>query len=95
MEHCPRHRGANCGTSLWAQEYYCVSISALGPTKAGLASNCNNFAAAISGDLCDAFATMNGITDANLYTWNPVLGTNGASCGTLLWAEEYYCIGVS
>ena len=87
--------GANCGTSLWAQEYYCVSISALGPTQAGIASNCNNFAAAISGDTCDAFATRNGITDANLYIWNPVLGTNGANCGTNLWAEEYYCIGVS
>jgi LysM repeat protein len=101
--------GQNCGTSLWAQEWYCVGISGgsaaptttkssvtpPGPTQTGIAANCNKYAAAISGDSCNAFAQRNGITDANLYAWNTVLGTNGANCGTSLWAQEYYCIGVS
>jgi LysM repeat protein len=105
--------GQNCGTSLWAQEWYCVGIpgsapttstssrittsivGAPGPTQTGIVANCNKYAMAISGDSCDAFASRNGITDANLYAWNTVLGTNGANCGTSLWAQEYYCIGVS
>lgn len=109
--------GVNCGSSLWADEWYCVGIAASaavvtttakpttttttsavtapGPTQTGISSKCNNFAAAVSGDTCDAFATRNKITDAQLYAWNTVLGANGANCGTLLWADEYYCIGVS
>jgi LysM repeat protein len=119
--------GQNCGTSLLAQEWYCVAVSggstsaaptttakttsatktasttatttshvtAPGPTQTGVSANCNKYAAAISGDSCDAFAKRNSITNANLYAWNTVLGTNGANCGTSLWAQEYYCIGIS
>lgn len=70
-------------------------VTAPGPTQTGIVKNCNKYAEAISGDSCDTFAKRNGITSASLYAWNKVLGTNGANCGTLLLAQEYYCIGVS
>ncbi|KAK9772777.1 hypothetical protein AB5N19_03209 [Seiridium cardinale] len=106
-------KGENCGTSLWAEEWYCVGIAAAvstttttppattaritpaGPTQTGIALSCNKYAAAASGDSCSGFATKNGITVAQLYTWNTVLGANGANCATMFWANEYYCVGVS
>jgi hypothetical protein len=30
-----------------------------------------------------------------LYTWNTILGVDGADCGAELWADEWYCVGVS
>lgn len=116
--------GANCGTSLWADEYYCVGVApgassttpaatttttktsstsssttvrvtAPGPTQTGIVANCNKYAEATGGIGCYDFATNNGITPAQLYTWNPVLGSNGDNCGSSFWADEYYCVGVS
>ncbi|KAL3418045.1 LysM domain-containing protein [Phlyctema vagabunda] len=107
--------GANCGTQLLAEEYYCVGVSggattsttsvpaatttaagtAPGPTQTGIISTCNKFAESISGLGCYDFAVAEGITPTQLYTWNTVLGTDGANCGTELWENEYYCVGVS
>ncbi|CZS88472.1 uncharacterized protein RAG0_00214 [Rhynchosporium agropyri] len=70
-------------------------VTAPGPTQTGIVSNCNKFATPLNGIGCFDFATQQGITQAQLYTWNPVLGTNGANCGTSFWAQEYYCVGVS
>ncbi|KAK3692974.1 hypothetical protein B0T22DRAFT_532340 [Podospora appendiculata] len=85
--------GANCGTLFWANEAYCVGVGAAGPTQAGIISTCYKYAVASGGLGCYDFAVANGITPAQLYTWNTVLGTNGANCGTLFWANEYYCVG--
>ncbi|KAI0437932.1 hypothetical protein F4803DRAFT_536864 [Xylaria telfairii] len=104
--------GQNCGSSLWADEWYCVGISAPpattttnaptttkvvppGPTQSGIVANCNKFAAAIAGDTCNMFAMRNGITTAQLYAWNKVLGSNGENCASYLWEKEYYCVGIS
>jgi hypothetical protein len=97
--------GENCGTSLFANEYYCVGIAltittttpvtAPGPTQTGIVANCNKFAEAVAGDSCDALATRNKITDAQLFFWNSVLGANGQNCATLLFANEFYCVGVA
>ncbi|OCL06228.1 carbohydrate-binding module family 50 protein [Glonium stellatum] len=103
--------GANCNTNFWANEYYCVGISggatppatsapqnpvtAPGPTQSGIASNCNKFAQAQSGGSCSGFAQSNGITTAQLYAWNPILGSNGGNCNSNFWANEWYCVGVS
>ncbi|KAJ9138372.1 Carbohydrate-binding module family 50 protein [Pleurostoma richardsiae] len=104
--------GENCGTEMWADEYYCVGVSsstsvtttatptttsvvAPGPTQSGIISTCNKFAESISGLGCYDFAVAEGITTAQLYAWNPVLGANGENCGTEMWADEYYCVGVS
>lgn len=70
-------------------------VVAPGPTQTGIIASCNKFAAAPDGMGCYDFATLNGITQAQLYAWNTVLGTNGANCGTAFWAKEYYCVGVS
>ncbi|KAI0418525.1 carbohydrate-binding module family 50 protein [Xylaria grammica] len=102
--------GENCGTSLWTDEYYCVgiaptvsgptttttttSVMAPGPTQTGIVANCDKFAQATGGTGCFDFAAANGITTAQLYAWNTVLGPNGENCGTLFWADEYYCVGV-
>ncbi|KAK4210757.1 carbohydrate-binding module family 50 protein [Rhypophila decipiens] len=71
-----------------------TKVTPPGPTQTGIAANCNKYAKANSGEFCSAFATRVGISEANLYKWNTVLGTNGANCGTLFWADEYYCVGV-
>ncbi|KAF3021589.1 hypothetical protein E8E14_013554 [Neopestalotiopsis sp. 37M] len=92
--------GANCVTKFWASEYYCIGTqtspsTAPGPTQSGIVSNCARYAAAQAGDVCSAFASRNGISTAQLYSWNAVLGSSGQNCGTSLWASEYYCIGTS
>ncbi|KAK8137866.1 lysM domain-containing protein [Apiospora sp. TS-2023a] len=104
--------GQNCGSSLWADEWYCVGISAPatgsttssskttrvtapGPTQTGIAANCTKYAEALSGEACGSFASRNGITTTQLYSWNTVLGPKGENCQTSFWAQEYYCVGVS
>jgi LysM repeat protein len=74
-----------------------ATASASGPSKtqAVIASNCNSFATAATGDTCIRFAAAHGIETAQLYAWNPVLGANGSACATSFWADENYCIGVS
>ncbi|KAM0718295.1 hypothetical protein Q7P37_006627 [Cladosporium fusiforme] len=62
-------------------------------TQPGIAPDCNSFATASAGDTFVGFAAAHGIEPAQLYTWNPVLGENGAACSTAFWAEESYCIG--
>ncbi|MCJ1307825.1 hypothetical protein MMC25_001473 [Agyrium rufum] len=64
------------------------------PTQTGIIPSCNLFAEAVSGDYCSIFAQENDITSDQLYTWNTVLGANGANCNTEFWAGYYYCVGV-
>lgn len=72
-----------------------TSVVAPGPTQTGIAANCNKYAKANSGEFCSSFARRVGISEANLYRWNTVLGANGANCASVFWADEYYCVGVS
>ncbi|KAL8902634.1 MAG: hypothetical protein Q9207_004516 [Kuettlingeria erythrocarpa] len=73
-----------------------ASVPAPTPNQAGNAiSNCNKYAATQAGDYCSLFATRNGITTTNLYTWNSVLRSDGSGCDTQFWAGYYYCVGVS
>jgi LysM repeat protein len=66
------------------------------PTQANsIASNCNEYAQAQSGNYCSQFAQDNNISESNLYAWNTVLGANGANCDNDFWSGYYYCIGVS
>ena len=98
--------GASCSTLFEANVYYCVGAppvvaattttsSAPTATQSGIISTCNKYATPASGSGCDDFATANGITPTELFTWNPVLGVNGANCNSEFWANEYYCVGVS
>ncbi|KAF2036026.1 hypothetical protein EK21DRAFT_83752 [Setomelanomma holmii] len=101
--------GENCGNQFQAGEYYCVGVgsqissssttkqvvSAPGPTQSGIVASCNGFAKPPAGTGCYDFATQNGITPAQLYQWNTVLGPNGENCGTEFFGEDYYCVKVS
>lgn len=70
-------------------------VTAPGPTQTGIVAKCNKFAQAASGTGCWDMANSNGTTMDQLYAWHPVLGPGGANCGTELWANEWYCFGVS
>jgi LysM repeat protein len=72
-----------------------VSGSTPMKTQAGITSDCTSFATAVAGDTCIAFAAAHGIETAQLYAWNPVLGTKGSDCAKSFWAEESYCIGTA
>ncbi|GIK01364.1 hypothetical protein Aspvir_005398 [Aspergillus viridinutans] len=72
-----------------------TSVAVPGPTQTGIDPACNKYAKAPVGGNCIDFASDNGITPAQLYAWNTVLGQNGASCSTLFWGNEYYCVGVA
>ncbi|KAI1382676.1 uncharacterized protein F4822DRAFT_440959 [Hypoxylon trugodes] len=95
--------GANCSTNFWASEYYCIgvwatattSVTAPGPTQSGIVANCDKYAQTQQGDGCDTFASRNSISNAQLYAWNAVLGSKGENCGSSLWANEWYCVGIS
>jgi LysM repeat protein len=47
----------------------------------------------VSQEFCSEFAPKNGITVAQLYAWNPILGANGEACETQFQADMYYCVG--
>ncbi|KAL8350544.1 hypothetical protein RB598_005716 [Gaeumannomyces tritici] len=66
-----------------------------GQTQDGQAANCNKWEMAQSGDSCWAIADRTGIPLTDLYAWNTVLGADGAACGTMIWPEYWYCVGVS
>ncbi|GLA25442.1 hypothetical protein AnigIFM63326_002143 [Aspergillus niger] len=89
--------GASCSTALQANVWYCVGVAVPSPIleNNAIPGNCDLYAAAVIGEYCSVFATEHGITAAELYAWNPVLGTDGADCGTEFQANVYYCIGVN
>ncbi|KAF2207641.1 carbohydrate-binding module family 50 protein [Cercospora zeae-maydis SCOH1-5] len=64
------------------------------PIQPGTPSNCSRYGQANPGGTCAAFAQRFGISLANLYRWNPVLGSNGQNCQGSFWAGYYYCVGV-
>ncbi|KAK4195984.1 LysM domain-containing protein [Triangularia verruculosa] len=59
------------------------------PLLPGVASNCNRFYKIVSGDECDIVAAKNGITTAQLRSWNEI----NTSCSNL-WLDYYVCVGV-
>ncbi|KAK1978616.1 hypothetical protein LZ30DRAFT_799936 [Colletotrichum cereale] len=71
-----------------------TSTAAAGPTVSpvmpGAASNCDRYYKIQSGDSCDAVASKNGITVAQLRSWNPDIN---ASCSNL-WLDYYICTRV-
>ncbi|KAI3319768.1 hypothetical protein HD806DRAFT_547669 [Xylariaceae sp. AK1471] len=64
--------GVDCSTALWASKYYCIrtqsatATSAPGPTRTGIVTNCNKYAAAIADNRCKAFALQNSISAVQL-----------------------------
>ncbi|KAJ5788836.1 uncharacterized protein N7518_005847 [Penicillium psychrosexuale] len=89
--------GKTC-TNLWLGYAYCVkgptataSSSAGTPTQTGIASNCNEYYTVVSGDSCAAVEGAFEITFAQLYEWNPVIGSD---C-QYLDVGYAICVGVS
>lgn len=65
------------------------------PTQEGNAvEECNKYAQALKGDTCSTLADRNDVSLQQLYTWNTLLGSDGAGCATNLWATYWYCVGV-
>lgn len=64
-------------------------------TQAGIPASCNKFAEALAGASCWQLATDNGVELSLFYSWNPVLGSAGENCGTQIWPNYFYCVGVS
>ncbi|SMR55634.1 unnamed protein product [Zymoseptoria tritici ST99CH_1E4] len=65
------------------------------PTQSGITPDCNKYMDAKKGDHCSKFAADNGISEEQLYDWNPILGKNGADCDTQFQASTEYCVGIS
>lgn len=97
---------ADLTSGLWAGYAYCVGTSSttLTPTPTAptpspmqdhsIAYNCTAFALALPGEYCALFAERHGVSPADLYAWNAVLGRQGVACGSMFWAGYYYCVGV-
>ncbi|KAJ6096606.1 hypothetical protein N7486_007352 [Penicillium sp. IBT 16267x] len=62
------------------------------PVQTGIASDCNAYYEAQSGDTCDTIIAEFGITLAQFIAWNPAVSSN---CTSGLWVEEDYCVGVA
>jgi chitinase len=104
------NNGQNCAGQFWGNTYYCVGVSpnyvapaqptptgaapAPGPTQSGIISTCSKYLMANKGGTCPVFANRAGITTAQLYAWNTVLGNNGQNCAGQFWGNTYYCVGV-
>ncbi|KAJ8114046.1 hypothetical protein OPT61_g3980 [Boeremia exigua] len=93
-------------SNLWLDYYVCVHVpgaatpptttTTTGPSPSnsplmpGVVGNCNRFYKIQSGDGCDSIAQKNGITPAQLKSWNTEIN---ASCSNL-WLDYYICTGV-
>lgn len=64
------------------------------PTQSDIAQACDRYVQAKSGDYCYIFAQNNNITTDELYSWNGILGPNGANCSTEFQAGYGYCVSL-
>ncbi|KAJ6118863.1 hypothetical protein N7471_013483 [Penicillium samsonianum] len=60
------------------------------PTQPNMVENCNEFYFAKVGDSCASIAAGNAITAAQLFEWNPSVGSDCSG----LWANTYVCVGL-
>jgi LysM repeat protein len=91
-------------SNLWLDYYICTHVPGAvqpsttstaptpsnSPTMPGIAENCDRFYKIKSGDTCDAIASSNGITVAQLRSWNTEIN---AGCSNL-WLDYYICTHV-
>ncbi|KAJ5436947.1 hypothetical protein N7445_007832 [Penicillium cf. griseofulvum] len=96
--------GSTC-TNLWLEEAYCVkgpatatttiatttTTTSVVPTQTGIVSNCDKYHTIVAGDSCANIESLYSITFAELYEWNPAIGSNCES----LWVGYAVCVGVS
>ncbi|RAH57731.1 LysM domain protein [Aspergillus piperis CBS 112811] len=90
--------GPTC-TNLWLGYAYCVkgpvpttiAPVSISPTKTGSVSNCNKYHTVLDHDSCAAIESEYDITFAQLYDWNPEIGSD---CRTLVIGDAV-CVGIS
>ena len=68
-----------------------ATTTSLDPTQTGITTNCDEYYNVVTGDSCAAIENKYGITFAQLYEWNPAIGSN---CQTLV-VGYAVCVGVS
>ncbi|KAF4552094.1 LysM domain-containing protein 9 [Elsinoe fawcettii] len=67
------------------------SVPTPSPVRDGTVQGCTKWDLVVSGDDCSVIGARNGVSSANIITWNPAVGSN---CGGL-WLGYYACVGVS
>ena len=93
--------GSKCD-NLWLNYAYCVqgpsssgsaTATAAAPTltQSGIASACDQYYTVASGDSCAKIESQYNDTFAELYSWNPAIGSNCQN----LWVGYAICVGVS
>ncbi|BDD61511.1 hypothetical protein MAP00_006553 [Monascus purpureus] len=90
--------GSQC-ENLWLGYVYCVNgpiatgtgSAPVAPTQMGIVSNCNEYYTVASGDTCSGIESQFNDTFAELYQWNPAIGSNCKN----LWVGYLICVGVS
>ncbi|KAL5342008.1 hypothetical protein BJX70DRAFT_12018 [Aspergillus crustosus] len=90
--------GSDC-SNLWLGYAYCVdgptstatTTTTSVPTQTGIATDCTKYHTVESGDSCAAIESTYEVTFAQLYEWNPAIGTG---CETLVIGYAV-CVGVS
>ncbi|KAF4548991.1 Hypothetical protein D9617_24g017050 [Elsinoe fawcettii] len=65
------------------------------PVQPGIIKTCTKYDRSDPGGSCSVFGPRVGISLAQLYAWNPVLGYHGEKCSTNFLANTYYCTSVS
>lgn len=53
-----------------------ATTTSVGPTQTGIAANCDKYYNVVTGDSCAAIEDEYGIPFAQLYEWNPAIGSN-------------------
>lgn len=62
-----------------------------GPTQEGIASDCDGYYTVVSGDSCSKVEDLFDITFAQLYDWNPAIGSDCETLGV----DYAVCVGVA
>ncbi|KAI0013673.1 peptidoglycan-binding protein [Xylariaceae sp. FL0662B] len=71
-----------------------IGGTAPSPTQSGISPLCTEYALASPGDGCYSLTQLWRIPEADFFAWNTVLGPNGESCSTQLFADYFYCIDI-
>ncbi|ELR06921.1 hypothetical protein GMDG_02291 [Pseudogymnoascus destructans 20631-21] len=87
----PKSTSVSSTTTTTTSSSTTTSVTAPGPTQSGITSNCDRYYVVQQGDSCASVESKFGISFAQLYAWNPAIGSDWTS----LWLDEAYCVGVS
>ena len=91
-DYCVGVSGLSTSSSSTSTQSSTTTPSLPYPTQSGIDPSCNKFTEAKTGDYCYIFAQNNNITTDDLYSWNSILGPNGADCSNEFQAGYGYCV---